>query len=149
MFAGTPSARAQETDQPSSPPTVTVSLATDRIYYRAGDPVLMRMTIKNVGTEPTTLRFGSSQRFDFVVRHITTGEVVWQWSFDRYFLWVLGGATLQPGESWVITEEWKQQNNGGNQVRTGIYRLEGVLPIWDPGPMMSNWSFIQIGRRLF
>jgi hypothetical protein len=136
-------------------PPVTVTLATDRVYYRTGEPVVMRLTIRNVGTEPVTLNFSSSQRYDFVVRHVVTGEVVWNWSFDRYFLWVLGAVTLDPGETWVIAEEWKQQTNPGNQVRTGIYRLEGVIPTWspelnwEPRPLLSSWSFIQIGRRLF
>jgi hypothetical protein len=147
MIVGMLPARAQMMDEPEPLP-VTVSLATDRIYYRPGEPVVMRITVRNVGTETVTLRFPSSQRYDFVVRHIT-GEVVWQWSANRYFLWVLGAETLEPGETRVITEEWKQQNNLGNQVRTGIYRLESVLPTWEPEPMLSNWSFIQVGRRLF
>jgi hypothetical protein len=149
MIAGMRPARAQMgTPQPSSPP-VTVTLSTDRVYYRPGEPVVMRITVRNVGTEPVTLRFPSSQRYDFVVRHITTGEVVWQWSFNRYFLWVLGTETLEPGEMRVLQEEWKQQTNLGNQVKTGIYRLEAVLPTWEPEPMLSNWSFIQVGRWLF
>jgi hypothetical protein len=155
MFAGMLPARAQMVlPQPAASP-VTVTLSTDRVYYRPGEPVVMRLTIRNTGTEPVTLHFSSSQRYDFAVRNVVTGELVWNWSFDRYFLWVLGAETLEPGETRVIAEEWKQQSNLGNQVRTGIYRLEGVLPTWtpepdwEPNPMLSNWSFIQIGRRLF
>lgn len=149
IFAGLLPARAQTETPERLPPPVTVTLTTDRVYYRPGEPVVMRLVLRNVGTEPVTLFFPSSQRYDFVVRHITTGEVVWNWSFDRYFLFVMGAETLAPGETRVMTEEWKQQTNAGSQVRTGIYRLESVLPTWDPEPMPSNWTFIQIGRRLF
>lgn len=154
MIVGMLPARAQVIGTDAPPPSVKVSLSTDRVYHRPGEPVVMKMTIRNVGIDPVTLHFSSSQRYDFVVRNVVTGEVVWNWSFNRYFLWVLGAATLQPGETWVIAEEWKQQNNLGNQVKTGIYRIESVLPAWqldpwEPAAILSNWSFVQIGRRLF
>jgi hypothetical protein len=135
--------------QATEPVPVTVTLTTDKVYYRLGDPVVMTMTIRNVGTQPVTLKFNSSQRYDFFVRHIPTNQVVWQWSFDRFFLWVLGGETLQPGETRVVKEEWRQSKNGGGQVPTGTYRLDGIVTSFDPAAIPSNPTFIQIGLRLF
>lgn len=131
------------------PPPIMVTLATEKVYYRPGEPVVMRLVVRNVGAHPVTLRYGSSQRYDFLVRHVPSGEVVWQWSFNRYFLWVLGAETLEPGETRIVMEEWRQQSNAGGPVRTGIYRLEALLPTYEPDPLPSNWTFITIGRRLF
>jgi hypothetical protein len=131
------------------PPPIVVTLTTDKVYHRPGEAVVMTMTVRNVGLEPILLQFGSSQRFDFFVRHVPSNEVVWQWSFGRQFLWVMGGETLEPGETRIFKEEWKQVNNANAKVPTGLYKLEGVVTSYEPAALLSNPAFIQIARRLF
>ena len=140
---------AQADPSEPEPVPVIVTLTTDKVYYRPGEPVIVTMTVRNIGSDPVTLRFNSSQRYDFFARQVPSGQVVWQWSFGKYFLWVLGAETLLPGETRVLTEEWKQQTNSNAQVPTGIYRLDGVVTCSTPAAISSNPAFIQIGRRLF
>src|SRR5262249_42369325 len=82
--------RAQAADPIPDPVPLTITLATDGVYYRAGQPVRLKMTIRNTGAEPITLRFNTSQRYDFVARRVPDGPILWQWSFNRYFLLTLG-----------------------------------------------------------
>jgi Intracellular proteinase inhibitor len=141
--------RAQMNEPIPDPVPLTITLTTDGAFYRSGQVVQMKMTIRNLGAEPITLRFNTSQRYDFVVRRVPDGAVVWQWSFNRYFLLSLGAETLAPGESREVIEVWNQQTNAGQPVPTGTYRLEGIVTSSDPAPLLSNPTFIQIGRRLF
>lgn len=139
-----------QSDIPEPDPVpVTVTLTTDKIYYRPGEPVILTMTVRNIGSQPVTLLFNASQRYDFLIRHVPTGQVVWQWSLGKQFLWVLGTETLQPGEVRVVKEEWKQLSNANALVPTGFYRLDSVVTSSTPAALPSNPGFIQIGRRLF
>jgi Intracellular proteinase inhibitor len=140
--------RAQSTEPIPDPVPLTITLTTDGVYYRSGQPVRIKMVIRNNGVAPITLRFNTSQRYDFLVRRVPDRAVVWQWSFNRYFLLTLGAETLDPGETREVAEVWNQQTNAGQPVLTGIYRLEGIVTSFDPAPLLSNPTFIQIGLRL-
>lgn len=62
-----------------------------------------------------TLRFGSSQRYDFEVRDKKDG-LVWSWSEDRAFLQVLGEETVVRGGGLRYEEDW-------NASRAGRYKV--------------------------
>jgi len=77
--------------------------------------------VKNTGTATERLTFGSSQFFDIEVRNVS-GHLVWQFSADKYFLDLLWGFDLAPGESSQVQETvWDLKGNDGDLVPPGLY----------------------------
>lgn len=69
----------------------------------------------NTAPEPMEFTFPTSQRYDFLVE-TADGEPVWQWSADRAFLQALSHETLEPGETWTVSEEWEPGSASGPHV---------------------------------
>jgi hypothetical protein len=77
--------------------------------------------VENTGTATEHLSFGSSQFFDIEVRNVT-GHLVWQFSAGKYFLDLLWGFDLAPGEKSEIQETtWDLKGNDGDLVSPGTY----------------------------
>lgn len=77
--------------------------------------------VKNTGTTTESLSFGSSQFFDIEVRNVA-GRLVWQFSAGKYFLDLLWGFDLAPGETSRVQETvWDLKGNDGNIVSPGTY----------------------------
>ncbi|MCS7252601.1 MAG: carboxypeptidase regulatory-like domain-containing protein [Armatimonadota bacterium] len=105
-----------------------------------GEPVKMKLILRNRGNEPVKLSFRTGQRYDFIVRNMD-GEVVWQWSHGKAFIQVLGEIELHPGEEKSFVEEWAQVDNNGNQVGAGEYEVEGIVTS-DPAMSVAKWLII-------
>jgi hypothetical protein len=84
------------------------------------------LTIKNEGLSTLDLVSGSSQIYDIEVLD-GSGKEIWQWSYDKYFLFVLTSITLQPGEQKLYQETWNLRSNQGEPVAPGTYRARGWL----------------------
>lgn len=94
---------------------------------RAGLPVPLRLSVRNVGTRTAGLLLGPEEStYNFVVRD-STGVVVWTHADGRYRVNVGRQHFLDPGDSLVFRARWMQRARGGRRVRPGTYRMQGVL----------------------
>jgi Intracellular proteinase inhibitor len=119
--------------------SLTVTLTADQGSYPLGRPVQMELGVRNVSTQPITLRFSSTFQYDFRARAVPGGRVVWQWSRGRRFLAVESEKVLQPGETAAEIAFWKPQ------VPAGVYALDAVLNCADLGPLIPRPVLIRIG----
>ena len=74
---------------------VTIQVAAGRPAYAAGEPMPLTIAVRNPTTAAITLRFATSQRYDFVIES-AGGAAVWRWSAGRSFVPRRGGADLPP-----------------------------------------------------
>lgn len=84
------------------PRTPSVPLELAITVQKSQAEAKLTLTVKNKGTQPITLDFNTSQRFDFMAREAGTQHLYWRWSFGQYFLMVLGRETLEPGAVWTF-----------------------------------------------
>jgi len=93
--------------------------------YVAGEPVEVRLTLRNGGESPLRVQFGSGQRFDVIVRR--RGALVWRWSYDKAFVQVIQDVTLRPGETLSFGAAWGQVDLQGRRAEPGDYEIIGVF----------------------
>ncbi len=98
-------------------------LSTDKVFYSPGEPVRMSIFKLNISSQPLTLTYPTTQRYDFSVSGMT-GEI-WRWSHDKVFAQVVEQVVLIPGQSLSYSEIWPQVDVNGLRVRPGIYLVTG------------------------
>ncbi len=123
----TPPASPMATPTPVLGPPLTVGpltihVGTDKEAYQSGESVAMTLIV--AASEPSTLYFRTSQRFDFAVAD-ADGQVLWHWAADRTFLQVLGQETVEPPGELVYRAVWRQTGAGGLRVPPGVYTVTG------------------------
>jgi hypothetical protein len=115
LVACTPQARnGVDLDGAGAPP----ELGSTMTAMVAGDSVRFELHITNVTSEPVSLEFASSQRYDFEVAD-GEGVRVWRWSDDMMFAQALGTDVLAPGESRRYGAAWRPDAAGGVVVASG------------------------------
>ena len=90
------------------------------------DSLTFQHKLENRGPEDRTLTFYSSQDFDIEVRS-QGGELLWQWSHDKYFLPVLSSVQLASGESQTGETVWDLKGNDARPLPPGIYKCKFYL----------------------
>ena len=103
--------------RPSGP--LQVSLATDKVMYRAGEPIELTLRVTNRSSRDTVLQFASGQRYEFQIVD-ENGATQWTWSADRSFIQMLGSETLPAGKSLEYREEVAAR------LQFGKYRVIGL-----------------------
>ena len=81
-----------------------LTLQTDKISYRAGEPIKLLLKLNNRSERDTTLQFSSGQRYDFQIVN-ESGETAWTWSADRSFTQALSSETLAADGALEYREE--------------------------------------------
>ena len=94
-----------------------LTVTTDKLNYVVGETVVITLTLTNDTNTVQTYEFGTSQRYDVIIRR--GGREIWRWSDGRVFAQMLGSETLQPGESRVYTVDWNQTNTAGTCTVVG------------------------------
>lgn len=98
-----------------------IFVATDKMSYSVGEPVIMTLKIFNYTEEDIFFHFNTSQRYDFIIED-KKGNEIWRWSKDMMFAMVLGEETLGPLNQEVIcTEEYKGKLSPGYYKITGFF----------------------------
>lgn len=87
----------------AQPEALEVTLTLDRSAYEPGMPIAFTIRVRNLSTQPVTLTFPTSQRFDVVIRR---DVAVSRWSQDKAFLQVQGSETWAPGQEVVYSDQW-------------------------------------------
>lgn len=95
---------------------------------RAGDPIPMRLVLRNHGFRAETVDLGEPLTFDIVVFSLDGLEV---WSrFETVFQpRILQTHAIGAGKSLVFVDAWKQRTNEGCPVAPGTYMVQGILPV--------------------
>ncbi|MBM7866801.1 LysM peptidoglycan-binding domain-containing protein [Heliobacterium gestii] len=96
---------------------IRYTLYTNKAVYRRGEPILITFIKTNVGAQPITLNYPSSQRYDLNVELGLSGIEVWRWSRGRSFNPVAETIVLRPTEYQAFQETWNQSSNTGQEIR--------------------------------
>jgi len=120
-----PTSTAVATPTPAEPPftfegPVGIDLNTYGVFHNQGEEI--RFTIFVGVSEPMTLYYRTTQRYDIVVTDSEDKEV-WRWSKDKAFGEVLEQVDLEPNEWLTFDELWDQRDNAGQPVPAGNYRV--------------------------
>ena len=134
----TPSPPSPIPPAPNPPPVppaprsalLQVTAGSDKDTYGAGDPIKLRIEIKNNDQNPVALTFPSGQSFDFEAFGDDPDKPVWQWSQGRMFTMMVRHVSLGAGESLVFNAVWKGAPEGKFRVVSRI-TANGGLPAPD------------------
>lgn len=99
----------------------TLSLATDRVEYRSGEPIEMTLGVTWAGAGELVLEFPTAQRFDLSIQD-EIGDELWRWSGDRMFGQALGQEVLDAARPEL---EFSARFDG--ELAPGTYRITGLL----------------------
>jgi hypothetical protein len=102
---------------------VGIDLFTFGSFHQQGKPVPFAITI--AASEPITLYYRTTQRFDIVVTD-TEGKEVWRWSKDKAFAEVLEEINLEENQTLTFNESWDQRDNDDQPVPTGNYTVTAI-----------------------
>jgi hypothetical protein len=98
-----------------------IFVATDRISYTAGEPIIMNLKIFNYTEEDIIFQFNSAQRYDFIIKD-ENGNEVWRCSEGRMFAQMLGEEILGPTNTEILyTAKYS------DKLSMGYYKVTGVL----------------------
>lgn len=91
---------------------------------RHGELVSLTLSVVNCSDAPITRQTANTQAYDFIVES-ARGEEVWRWSNDALFTPLVTDHTFPPGETFVYTEVWHQDDDAGVPVPEGKYLVRG------------------------
>jgi hypothetical protein len=104
-----------------------LTVITDRRTYPPGTAVGITMQVTNLGSA-ITLNFNSGMQFDFSAALTASPNLtVWNYAFGRNYGQAMTAITLQPGETWEQAVSWNRQDNSGQAVPPGSYRVHGTV----------------------
>lgn len=96
--------------------------------------IVVRLTLRNGGTEPLTVNFPSGQTFDFRVKN-EKGNTVYVWSADKLFTAVYRTERIGPGErNYAVVLPL-------TELPGGKYTVEGFLTTDPPGRFAGSAPF--------
>lgn len=98
-----------------------VSLSTDKTIYFVGEPIMMTLKIFNYTDEEITLKFNTSQRYEFIIEE-KEGHELWRWSRGRMFTMVTGVEVLGPTNPEMIATE-----TFSDRLIPGQYHIMGIF----------------------
>ncbi len=94
--------------------------------FLTGQPVDIRLEVRNAGDPPITFSFTTAQRYDVVVWNDDCKEV-WRWSAGRMFAQVVQSTSVSGHGRVVYHIPWQQRDQAGHQVRIGGYEAQVVF----------------------
>lgn len=95
-----------------------------KVSQQTAGSMTFQIGVVNTGTKTETLLFSSSQFFDIEVSD-GSGHLVWQYSFNSYFLAVGWGFELAPGQTSEVNEYvWNLTGNDKNPLPSGSYKAK-------------------------
>lgn len=129
----------------ASPLQLILSVRADKETYQMNESIHVIVSVTNVAKESAIVFFPDSQIADYRIRD-ANNQTIYLWSQNRFFfpaetsLLLLRNKTIS-----ILTDDWNQTDNGGNQVPQGFYRLEGAIPSsWYCGEVYSDPVLFQI-----
>jgi hypothetical protein len=105
--------------------SIAVTVRLNAGSYAVGEPVRMKLVVKNWTEKDLSIEFATAQRFDFVVRK--GKEAIWQWAAGRTFAGASGREGLAARDSIVYEAQWDQRLADGTNPGLGAYTIQGIL----------------------
>jgi Intracellular proteinase inhibitor len=113
-------------------------------HARQGEAVPITVRLSNPGPEPATVYLqGRPTAFDIVITR-ADGTPVWRRLNRAVISSILQVLVLPPGEAIEFTDHWSQQNDRGQAVPAGEYRVTGVLPTDPPTELRTRTGQLRI-----
>ncbi|MCS7172906.1 MAG: S-layer homology domain-containing protein [Armatimonadetes bacterium] len=108
--------------------TLEVILETPKGTYGPGEPIPLKLLVRNVGGRAVELEFPTAQTYDFVVRRQDGAEVA-RWSLGRSFSTQGIRMRVEPNQQITLGETpgWNQVDQNDRPVPPGRYELIGVV----------------------
>jgi len=109
------------------------SLKMDNAVYRADEPVILKLGVRNVGEKPVVIEFPSSLESDFVVERerdfffFKVPFEVWRYSAQGGEVDNPHKIAIKAGEEKIFQAKWNQNDFNGKQVQPGKYRITGIM----------------------
>jgi len=94
-------------------------VVTDRNEYAPNETVRFLYTISNPTGNDITLKFNTSQIYDFVV--MKDNKIVFKWGIDRMFAQVITEVVVPANGTRAFSVTWDMVDNKGNKVSDGTY----------------------------
>ncbi len=92
------------------------------VSQQTAGSMTFRIGVENTGTKTESLNFGTSQFFDIEVKD-GDRHLVWQYSYNAYFLCMLWRLELAPGELSQVQEYvWNLTGNDQKPLPSGSYK---------------------------
>lgn len=107
-------------------PDLTFTLETDKAVYEEGEEVKIAYKVRNKGNGEAVIKFSSSQLYDIIVSN-KDGDDVWHWSAGQSFSQAETTLTINPGQTETYEVQWDQNDNNGDTVPLGTYRIQAFL----------------------
>ena len=95
--------------------------------FLQAEPIKFELTVSNTTPNPITLRFNSSQQYDFTVRP-SAGTIIWTWSDNMSFTQSVSEISIPAQDAVVFSETWDQTSTAGANLAVGTYTATGLLP---------------------
>ncbi len=122
-------------DEPFLHPIEVLWDAPPQVSY--GEPIALKLSLKNVIDETVSFILGGSIPHDFVATSLN-GQGVWYWSCAKAGNFHIPHETPEPGDKVENSGEWQQVNSRGEPVSPGDYLVHGTLIIGSFAPPRSN-----------
>lgn len=107
---------------------LSLQISTDRDRYRAGEPVKIKLSVKNESSEDFVSQFSSGQSFDIKI-YDEEGSEIWSWAYSRVFTQAIRPFRLDAGEVEEWEEVWEQRDNSQKRVSPGKYFVAGEITL--------------------
>jgi hypothetical protein len=114
------------------------SSGTPTTTFDAGEPIELRLSVRNRLVTPAIVQFPSGRQSDFVV--VSAGNVIWKWSDGKAFTLAPTELEFAANETKTFTVTWDQTDSDGQQVPAGDYEARGVLVFegFDTNPLLPH-----------
>lgn len=113
------------------------TLEMARSQFAVGEPIDVTMSVRNVTSQPITLKFEVDQEFDFLVQkemNLLFAQVpmnVWRFSSEEVPKPDPHTITIAPGKVKTFSATWSQKDFKGETVKPGRYIITGYLNALD------------------
>lgn len=108
--------------------------------FARGEPIELRLTVRNRLNTAATVQFNDTRTSDFVVIRQGSQALVWKWSDGKAFAQVITEVEFAAGETKTFSVTWDQFGSNGQAVDAGTYEARGVLVYqgFDADPLRSH-----------
>ncbi len=103
-----------------------ISIVISSNQVKLNEPLHLKLSVENMGSESRELIFTSAQKFDVRVTGVS-GQKVWRWSNGKVFAQNIETVTVEPGKSISYDAEWPLKDSTGKIIAPGNYNVFGKI----------------------
>ncbi|MDF1617385.1 BsuPI-related putative proteinase inhibitor [Petrocella sp. FN5] len=82
----------------------------------------MQFKLTNVSSKDALLTYSSGQKYDYKV-YDPSGNMIYQWSKDKFFTMALVDQVIKSGDFITFNEVWPYMDDEGHKVNEGVYKI--------------------------